>query len=191
MTDGATLTYAQLQQLWITAGGNPQVAPMAAAIAMAESGGNDVTSKPNTNGTVDRGYWQINSVHGSQSSLDPMVNARAAVSISNNGTNWNPWTTFKTGAYRKFLGGASTQALPDNGIGGVGTGGSTIAAGISDVFDWQHIVDVIANWLLYSGLVMGGFGLMAVGGVLLFESTPAGKATTRAVAHAAKAAVFL
>lgn len=81
--------YAQLEQIWIAAGGNPQVAPTAAAVALAESGGN-----PNAvSASNDYGLWQINIVHGSQATLDVMSNARAAVAISNNGTNWGPWCT--------------------------------------------------------------------------------------------------
>ena len=86
---GIKYTYAQLEQLWINAGGNKQVAPVAAAVAMAESGGNPNAVSPSN----DYGLWQINSVHGAQASLDVMTNVRAAVSISNNGQNWGPWCT--------------------------------------------------------------------------------------------------
>ena len=48
----------------------------------------------------ERGYWQINLNHGALSTYDPLGNAKAAVIISDNGTNWNPWTTFTSGAYR-------------------------------------------------------------------------------------------
>jgi hypothetical protein len=86
---GVKYTYAQLEQLWINAGGNPQVAAIAAAVAMAESGGNPNAISPSN----DYGLWQINSIHGAQATLDVMANARAAVSISNNGQNWGPWCT--------------------------------------------------------------------------------------------------
>jgi len=102
-TSGGTLNKAELEALWIKAGGNPAVANLAAAIALAESGGRDINSPPNSNGTIDRGYWQINSSHGSQSTLDPLGNARAAVAISANGTNWSPWVTFQKGLYKPFL----------------------------------------------------------------------------------------
>lgn len=95
--------YAQLEGIWMQAGGVGGAAPIAAAIAMAESGGNTTATNQDSNGTVDRGLWQINSVHGTQSSYDVMGNARAAVAISNNGTNWSPWTTYTSGAYRQFL----------------------------------------------------------------------------------------
>lgn len=102
--------YAQLQGLWLQAGGTPGAAPIAAAIAMAESGGNSTATDNDSNGTVDRGLWQINSVHGAQSTYDVMGNARAAVSISNNGNNWTPWTTYNSGAYRQYL---NAQVQPD------------------------------------------------------------------------------
>lgn len=34
-----------------------------AAIALEESGGNPLAHNHNSNGTVDRGLWQINSIH--------------------------------------------------------------------------------------------------------------------------------
>lgn len=86
---GIKYNYAQLEEIWILAGGNPQVAPVAAAVATAESGGN-----PNAvSSSNDYGLWQINSVHGAMASLDVMTNARAAVAISNNGQDWGPWCT--------------------------------------------------------------------------------------------------
>lgn len=90
----AKYSFDQLKQLWVQAGGSAAYATVAAAVAMAESGGNsDSVNSANSNGTVDRGLWQINSIHGSQSTLDPVANARAAVAISSGGTNWKPWCT--------------------------------------------------------------------------------------------------
>lgn len=96
-------TFSQLETIWVNAGGNATYKAIAAAIAMAESGGNPQATDNDSNGTVDRGLWQINSSHGSQSTYNVMANARAAVAISNNGTNWNPWTTYTSGAYLKYL----------------------------------------------------------------------------------------
>lgn len=102
--------YAQLEGIWTQAGGPAGAAPIAAAIAMAESGGNSTATNNDSNGSTDRGLWQINSVHGSQSTYDVMGNARAAVAISNQGTNWSPWTTYTSGAYRQYL---QTNIPPD------------------------------------------------------------------------------
>jgi hypothetical protein len=96
-------TYAQLEYIWQTAGGSAPAAPIAAAVAMAESGGNSGATDCDSNGTIDRGLWQINSVHGSMSTYDVMGNARAAVSISNNGSNWSAWSTYNNGAYRQYV----------------------------------------------------------------------------------------
>jgi hypothetical protein len=112
----------QIKSLWTRAGGSSSAQNMAAAIAMAESGGRaDAVSPPNSDGSVDRGLWQINSIHGALSTTNRLGNARAAVSISSNGRNWNPWTVFKTGAYKRFLG-ASRNA--DGGSGGSSRSGA-------------------------------------------------------------------
>jgi hypothetical protein len=98
-----TFSFSQLEQLWIQNGGSVAAAPMAAAIAMAESGGNASATDNDPNGTTDRGLWQINTVNGALSTYDTNQNARAAIQLSNNGANWNPWTTFTSGAYKRFL----------------------------------------------------------------------------------------
>jgi LysM repeat protein len=84
-----------LEQLWDSAGGNPSDAFMAAEIAMAESGGNPNAVSP----TNDYGLWQINGSNGSLATLDPFANAKSAIILSGNGTNWGPWTTYTSGAY--------------------------------------------------------------------------------------------
>ena len=94
-TLSGTLGCGGLEALWVEAGGSPAVEVTAASIAMAESGGNQWAT-----GTVgERGYWQINPVNGSLSTYDPYGNARAAVIMSGDGTNWSPWTTYTSGAY--------------------------------------------------------------------------------------------
>ncbi|HLI37506.1 MAG TPA: LysM peptidoglycan-binding domain-containing protein [Streptosporangiaceae bacterium] len=92
-----TLGCTGLEQLWEAAGGSASEAVMAASIAMAESGGNQYA----TGALGERGYWQINPVNGPElSTYDPLGNAKAAVSMSSDGTNWNAWTTYTTGAYQ-------------------------------------------------------------------------------------------
>jgi LysM repeat protein len=94
-TPSGTLSCPGLEELWEDAGGSHTEAVMAASIAMAESGGQQFA----TGAAGERGYWQIHPDHGSLSTYDPLGNAKAAVIISNDGTNWNPWTTFTSGAY--------------------------------------------------------------------------------------------
>jgi LysM repeat protein len=90
-----TLSCPALEELWEEAGGSPGEAVMAASIAMAESSGQQYA----TGGVGERGYWQINPNHGALSTYDPLGNAKAAVILSADGTNWTPWTTYTSGAY--------------------------------------------------------------------------------------------
>jgi LysM repeat protein len=90
-----TLGCSGLEQLWEEAGGNPAHAFMAAEIAMAESSGNQYALSP----TDDYGYWQINISNGALATFNAYGNARSAIIISDDGTNWHPWTTYNSGAY--------------------------------------------------------------------------------------------
>jgi LysM repeat protein len=91
-----TLSCSGLEALWETAGGSHAEAFMAAEIAMAESGGNQYALSP----TDDYGYWQINASHGpALATFNAIGNAKAAIAISSDGTNWDPWTTYVDGAY--------------------------------------------------------------------------------------------
>lgn len=90
-----TLGCQGLEGLWDAAGGNPGSSFIAAEIAIAESGGNQYA----TGAAGERGYWQINPDHGALSTYDPFGNARAAIIISGNGSDWGAWTTYTSGAY--------------------------------------------------------------------------------------------
>lgn len=109
---GGVYSNAELQRLWVQQGGAPSARVLAAAIAQAESSGRAGATNRNTNGTIDRGLWQINSIHGALSTLSPSANARAAVQISSDGRNWRPWVTYNTGAYRRYLQPAVSIAAP-------------------------------------------------------------------------------
>jgi hypothetical protein len=97
---GGTLNCAGLERLWESAGGSRGEAFTAAEIAMAESGGRQYATNTNGGRSTDRGYWQVNSVHGAQSTYDAYDNALAAVQISDNGRDFTPWVTYNTGAYQ-------------------------------------------------------------------------------------------
>ena len=85
-----------LEELWEDAGGAHADAFMAAEIAMAESGGRQYALSP----TDDYGYWQINVTHGpGEATFNPLGNARAAIAISADGSDWAAWTTYVTGAF--------------------------------------------------------------------------------------------
>lgn len=109
-------------------------ANLAAAVAMAESGGDpQILGDVEYGGSI--GLWQINLPSNPQydaSALkDPTYNANAALAISKNGTNWNPWTTYRTGAYKRWYsgpGGPGTSKAKALVIGGVVVAG---AAGLA------------------------------------------------------------
>lgn len=136
MTD---YTYAQLEGIWINNGGNKLYAPIAAAIAMAESGGKSDATNDNTNGSTDRGLWQINSIWGALSTYDVNANAKAAVQISNNGTNWKPWVTYTTGKYLQFLQGN----VPASNTGTTPQSASTTSA--LGAFSWPGEITTFFN----------------------------------------------
>lgn len=85
----------ELESLWVGEGGSKNAKFIAAEIATAESGGNPNAISP----TDDFGLWQINGSHGALATLNPVGNARAAIAISDDGTNWSAWTTYESGAY--------------------------------------------------------------------------------------------
>jgi LysM repeat protein len=90
-----TYSCSGLEQLWEQAGGNSADAFMAAEISMAESGGNPNAISP----TDDYGLWQINASNGALATLNPLQNAKSAITLSADGTNWDAWTTYHSGAY--------------------------------------------------------------------------------------------
>lgn len=91
MATGTASTYPQVENYWIQAGGNPQAAAMAAAIADASSGLNAAASRQNPDGTTSVGLWLIPKNGVPPGSSDPVANARAAVQLSKNGTDWTQW----------------------------------------------------------------------------------------------------
>lgn len=108
-TYSGTLSKAQLEQVWDEAGGPPADADEASAIALAESSGNpNAKSMYNDEGSYAEGEWQIEMpMHSAElpgNPYNPLANARAAVAISDGGTNWTPWETFTSGAYKQYLG---------------------------------------------------------------------------------------
>lgn len=118
---------SSLANLWVQAGGNPGLANTMAAIAMAESSGQVNATNSNTNGTIDRGLWQINSVHSQFNAqrllTDPLYNAQAAVAVEKS-QGLGAWTTYTSGAYAQYLGQADTI----KGYGGTRPGGAAVGA---------------------------------------------------------------
>lgn len=105
---GGRYTYAQLEGLWVSGGGPPRLAPLMAAIAMAESGGDPQAR----NGSGASGLWQILGNPFPGNPFDPATNARMAVA------KWRTqglgaWVTYTTGTYKRFL----RRGVPPAGAG--------------------------------------------------------------------------
>ena len=120
------MTLAQLRALAVAVGfADPNVA---AAVAMAESGGDpcargdpDIGPDCTDPATASSfGLWQIHvPAHPEYSApalFDPTTNARAALAISRSGADWSPWSTFTSGAYAKYLPQPAPVALPTSAI---------------------------------------------------------------------------
>ena len=163
------------------------------AIIMAESSGNARARNSNTNGTTDRGVWQINTVHKQVTDAqadNPLEASKFAYNLSRGGTKWSDWSTYNNGAYLRFMAQANDAA---NGI--TGTQGfslnpldavdsitkpfTVLAHGgiwLADRNNWLRIVEVGA-----------GIGLVFFGLAHLAATSSAGKTV---ISTAKKAAVL-
>ncbi|HEX4223287.1 MAG TPA: hypothetical protein VHZ97_13050 [Pseudonocardiaceae bacterium] len=132
------LTDQQVAQYAYDAGFRGDSLTTATAVALAESHGDSgqVGDVGLQNGTwgPSVGLWQIRSLnpgHGTAAeqaqrdqtaNLDPATNAQNAYSISQQGNNFNPWSTYTSGAYQQFNNRASTAAAQvDTGTQGSNT----------------------------------------------------------------------
>lgn len=114
--------------LWAQQVGVPaDQVPTAVAIALAESGGKGAAvGGPNSDGSYDLGYWQINNkAHAGlllqyPSWWEAPSNSRMMASVSGGGRNWRPWTTYTSGKYKEFLPAATAgaEAPADNTVQG-------------------------------------------------------------------------
>lgn len=154
----ATLTHAELMDLWVLRGGLQQDADVAAAIAQAESGGcqyahaGPTDDRPvkqctyrYTTGENSYGLWQINrNAHPQYSAASlytPGGNAAAAVAIAGLPANFDPWSTYTNGAYEQFV-----QA-PQGPFPGPESGGPPGAAGVARTSDhaWTTLNHRVAH----------------------------------------------
>jgi len=182
----STLSYEQLQQAWVQAGGPPSEARVAAAIAEAESSGS-LTAIHNTAYPDKPGYsppapgnqpeysvgpWQVNELaHPSYSTgtLETALGAaRAAVAISNRGTDFHPWSTYTSGAYLGYLSGGSSPAPGSTGATSAASGTSGSASDSSSGGGGLDLGAILKELLLRAGeLILGLFliylGLKALG----------------------------
>jgi len=137
----AKYNFKQLENLWTRNGGEKKLAPVMAAIALAESGGYTQAHHTNSDGTVDQGLWQINSsnykLYKGHNIYGVNENTKVAIRLANGGKGLGNWTTYTSGAYLKHTPSnqkgavlAATHTISKSGGGGV-TGG--IVTGLHDV----------------------------------------------------------
>jgi len=107
---GVTYSFDQLVQALEGAGVPPGGrSHTGAAIARAESGGRSAAICDSCAGVREYsvGPWQLNLLaHPGVSAACAMAlncAEAAASAISGRGSNWSPWTTYTTGAYRRYL----------------------------------------------------------------------------------------
>jgi hypothetical protein len=152
------------------------------ATALGESGGDpdvvgdeslvDAKWGPSIGLAQIRSLWAERGTGGSRDPdalADPLHNARAAWEISSHGANFNPWTIFKSGAYRSYLdrawaavkgvdvAGRPGEAQPLQ-IPGVAGGGGLVERIV------EPLTSGLARIALVSVLVIGGVGLLLAGG---------------------------
>lgn len=188
----ATYTYGQLEGLWVDAGGSAALAPIMAAIAMAESGGNSAAVGHNTNGSTDTGLWQINSVHNVSGMTDPEANAKEAVKIYKS-QGLSAWTTYTSGAYKKFLksgvsavttgltGSTSNTNATDASL--TGDVGNAIGQGFAQAF--TAIFKPLIEIMVWGTETMLGGALMVVGFLIVVQNSQTGKKVETEVAKSA------
>jgi LPXTG-motif cell wall-anchored protein len=163
------MTKDQVENIWIQAGGNPQAATMAAAVADASSGLNPNAKFTNPDGSVGVGLWLIDKNGMPPGSTDPLANARAAVQLSNNGTNWKSWcTAWSDNACGQNNGtylGDGSNALGALGgdfnvVGAMSTGAGTSATTAGTTGQSTTTTSGKSNKLLMIGAVLlVGFGI--------------------------------
>ena len=101
-------SFRQLEQFWLGAGGDPQLAPTMAAIGLAESRGENVRQRGQPYDRTGWGIWQITPGDSEpqfgvdRALLDPRRNARAARAKEEQ-QGLGAWATYTSGAYRDFL----------------------------------------------------------------------------------------
>lgn len=136
----ARLTYSQLEGVWIQAGGQASLAPLMAAIALAESGGNPNSLNATDNGGTQSsfGLWQISTgTHTPPASNwnDPVENARLAIGKLHS-QGLAAWGTYTSGAYKPFL---------KNGVPASAVSSATLSADAASASGIQTAADVTST----------------------------------------------
>lgn len=177
------LTYSQLEGVWIQAGGQQSLAPLMAAIALAESGGQTNSLNPNDNHGTQSSYglWQISTgTHTAPSPnwADPVTNAKLAIGkLKSQGLG--AWGTYTSGAYKPFL----KNGVPASSVSTGTAATPTADASDGEEFDtadcaWQvklpvagqtciaskvQVRGAVSVLLIAGGVIVAVFGIAALG----------------------------
>jgi hypothetical protein len=180
---------------------------IAVAVALGESSGD--TNAHNYNratGDDSYGLWQINmldelgparrqafGLSTNEELYNPSTNARAAYAISSNGTNFRPWSVYKSGAYLRYMSRAREAAgNPDTSGAGTGAEQTGVIPDFGGALSWpsqltdffEMIIDPV-TWIRLGMLIAGGvlvlLALFAISGQdqkakMLLDFVPGGKA---------------
>jgi hypothetical protein len=176
----------------------------AVAVALAESGGNPNKTNRNSDGSTDSGLWQINSVHQRshpswtvEALKDPRLNAEAMSVVSSGGSNWQPWTAYKNGNYKQYLGraGSAVDATSGNALGGTIEGAGNLVEDLNPLEAIKDLVGVLGgfvSWLTDPdtwrriALVGIGIGIVYVGTITVARGTDAGQSVERVATGVAR-----
>jgi hypothetical protein len=200
---------SQIYTLARNAGLTDTRAKVAAAIAMAESGGNEKSHNA-TPPDDSYGLWQINmlgslgparralyNLTANTDLYDPTVNARVMSAMSSQGQNFRPWTTYTRGTYKQYINNpVSTVAvnLPDGATtDALLTGAGIFTNPLGAIKDTTDAARTAASLLVKSAAwtsnpnnwlrivyVIGGSVAAIAGIVTVVKSTDAGRAAISA-----------
>jgi hypothetical protein len=188
------LSKGQIETYWIRNGGNKSKAPLMAAIALAESGGNVNSVNPEGPEHAE-GLWQIKGQIVPGNPLDPNVSAKNAIAKLNS-QGLGAWVTYTNGAYKKYLGEGEAFTLPGQeslehlfggGVNHPGPITSGARSATKTVESSAQVWAVIGEWLGNPTRL----GKLIAGGALLYmglHSLTAGTAAEGAVEAPAKLA---
>lgn len=184
MENPPVLTKTQIEQLWQYAGGSAAYSDIASAVALATSGGRPDYVAQQADGTVNRGLWGINSSKGQLSTPDPVTNARGAIQLSNNGTDWRDWpAAYDSAGYLGPTAPARALAGGTSSLGQYPTAGNrpatTVRAAnlggeddiIFKILEWLGLDDIwtmIRAYFLFLFFILAGSSMIIFGLVLMF-----------------------
>lgn len=183
MCRGFAYTQKQIFDALEAVGVYSDQANIGAAIAMAESQGVRYCRNLNTNGSIDRGPFQINNqAHPSvtdKCAFNLACAAQAAREIAGGGKggavqtlNWGPWTTYNSGAYKQYLQDYKTS-FPGKSTGEkiasgpVGDAVAKVADPLQSLVGTLGILFEASTWFRVGKVVLGGLLLVIIAYQLL------------------------